>query len=498
MRRFLDGTDGRALLEPAQVRHAWAETYFHRALLAVAIAPVALLDYVRSLAQEPGYLPAWKGLATLPLPDAWRATLPPMARPARLDRPEPPRDPCQRRRIDGRRDCQRSDIDERIALVLYLNELTADVIGGEVGRVAELCLGTGQHASADLLARIEGGTARVGIIGLGYVGLPLARAFADARLSPSSASTSTRPRSRGSSAGESYIGHIPDAVDPPDARAAASRRPTDFERLDEPDAIIICVPTPLTEAREPDLTYIVNSAAGDRRRGCGPASSSSWRAPPTRARPATSSCRSSRQAGLKAGRGLLPGLQPRARGPGQPAASRRPTIPKVVGGLDPASLELAAALYGKVVVRVVPVSSPEVAEACKILENTYRAVNIALVNELKILYDRMGIDVWEVIEAAKTKPFGFQAFYPGPRPGRALHPDRPVLPDLGGPQARPDDPLHRAGRRDQHVDARLRRQQGRRRPQRPTASRSRGARSCSWAWPTRRTWTTPASRPASS
>ena len=101
-----------------------------------------------------------------------------------------------------------------------------------------------------------------------------------------------------------------------------------------------------------------------------------------------------------------------------------------------------------------PVSSPEVAEACKILENTYRAVNIALVNELKVLYDRMGIDVWEVIEAAKTKPFGFQAFYPGPGPGRALHPDRPVLPDLGRPQARPDHPVHRAGRRDQHGDAR--------------------------------------------
>ena len=91
-----------------------------------------------------------------------------------------------------------------------------------------------------------------------------------------------------------------------------------------------------------------------------------------------------------------------------------PTIPKVVGGLDPASLEVAEALYGRVVVRVVPVSGLEVAEACKILENTYRAVNIALVNELKLLFDRMGIDIWEVIEAAKTKPFGFQAFYPGP------------------------------------------------------------------------------------
>ena len=101
-----------------------------------------------------------------------------------------------------------------------------------------------------------------------------------------------------------------------------------------------------------------------------------------------------------------------------------------------------------------PVSSCEVAEACKILENTYRAVNIALVNELKMLFDRMGIDVWEVIDAAKTKPFGFQAFYPGPGPGRALHSDRSVLSDLGGPEARHDDAVHRAGRRDQHAACR--------------------------------------------
>ena len=118
--------------------------------------------------------------------------------------------------------------------------------------------------------------------------------------------------------------------------------------------------------------------------------------------------------------------------------TRPATIPKVVGGLDAASRELAAALYGRRSCRRSCRSrSCEVAEACKILENTYRAVNIALVNELKVLFDRMGIDVWEVIEAAKTKPFGFQAFYPGPGPGRALHPDRPVLSDLGGPQLRP-------------------------------------------------------------
>jgi UDP-N-acetyl-D-glucosamine dehydrogenase len=117
--------------------------------------------------------------------------------------------------------------------------------------------------------------------------------------------------------------------------------------------------------------------------------------------------------GLKAGEDFFLAFSPEREDPGNPKFSA-PTIPKVVGGLDPRSLDLAATLYGQVVVRVVRVSTPEVAEACKILENTYRAVNIALVNELKVLYERMGVDVWEVIEAAKTKPFGFQAFYPGP------------------------------------------------------------------------------------
>ena len=167
---------------------------------------------------------------------------------------------------------------------------------------------------------------------------------------------------------------------------------------------------------------------------------------------------------LKAGHDFFLAFSPEREDPGNPNFSA-PTIPKVVGGLEPQSLELAAALYGQVMVQVVRVSSPEVAEACKILENTYRAVNIALVNELKTLYDRMGISIWEVIDAAKTKPFGFQAFYPGPGLGGALHPDRSILPDLGRPQVWHDHPLHRAGRRDQYLDARLRHRQGRRRAQ---------------------------------
>ena len=185
-----------------------------------------------------------------------------------------------------------------------------------------------------------------------------------------------------------------------------------FERLDEPDAILICVPTPLTEAREPDLSYIVSSA----------------RAIAARLRPgqlvvleSTTYPGTTRDVvlplleagGLRAGEDFFLAFSPEREDPGNPNFSRH-TIPKVVGGLEPRSLELATALYGAAMVQVVEVSTPEVAEACKILENTYRAVNIALVNELKMLYDRMGIDVWEVIAAAKTKPFGFQAFYPGP------------------------------------------------------------------------------------
>ena len=152
-------------------------------------------------------------------------------------------------------------------------------------------------------------------------------------------------------------------------------------------------------------------------------------------------------------------------------------------------------LYGQVVVKVVPVSSPEVAEACKILENTYRAVNIALVNELKMLYDRMGIDIWEVIDAAKTKPFGFQAFYPGPGPGRALHPDRSVLPDLDGARVRRATRfIELAGEINTAHAALRRRSAGRALNDR--GKPIKGSRSSCWAWPTRRTSTTRASRPA--
>lgn len=261
-----------------------------------------------------------------------------------------------------------------------------------------------------LLGRVESGAVRVGIIGLGYVGLPLARAFCDRGIAVLGFDVDPAKVDR-LERGESYIKHIfPETIRR--MRDRGFEATVDFQRLDEPDVVVICVPTPLTDSREPDLSYVVNST----------------RAIAQRLRPgqlvvleSTTYPGTTRDVVLPllAATGLEPGVDfflafsPEREDPGNPDFSA-PTIPKVVGGLDPASLELAAALYGKVVVRVVPVSSPEVAEACKILENTYRAVNIALVNELKIVYSQMGIDVWEVIEAAKSKPFGFQAFHPGP------------------------------------------------------------------------------------
>jgi len=265
-------------------------------------------------------------------------------------------------------------------------------------------------SSQALLTRVESGAVRVGIIGLGYVGLPLARAFSDRRIAVLGFDVDPAKVTR-IERGESYIGHIPDA-NIAQMRENGFEATVDFQRLDEPDVIIVCVPTPLTETREPDLTFVINSTMAIAKR---------LRPGQLVVLESTTYPGTTREVVLPllAATSLQPGIDfylafsPEREDPGNPKFSA-PTIPKVVGGLDPASLELAVALYSKVVVRVVAVSSPEVAEACKILENTYRAINIALVNELKVLYDRMGIDVWEVIEAAKTKPFGYQAFYPGP------------------------------------------------------------------------------------
>lgn len=262
-----------------------------------------------------------------------------------------------------------------------------------------------------LRRNIESREARVGVIGLGYVGLPLVELFADAGFRV--IGFDNDPRKVDSlRAGRSYIGHIDSS------RIVALRdrgrfeATADFTRLAEADAILICVPTPLGSHREPDLSAVINTAG---------AIAETLRAGQLVVLESTTYPGTTRDvlkpiletAGLVAGRDFFLGYSPEREDPGDPEHSAG-KIPKVVGGFDPASAKAAEALYACVVPRVVAVSNCEVAEACKILENTYRAVNIALVNELKIVFGRMGIDIWEVIDAAKTKPFGFQAFHPGP------------------------------------------------------------------------------------
>jgi UDP-N-acetyl-D-glucosamine dehydrogenase len=266
------------------------------------------------------------------------------------------------------------------------------------------------NAATDLMELVRSRRARVGIIGLGYVGLPLARAFAAAGY-PVLGFDVDQSKVVRLHAGESYLKHIP-AADVKQMLQRQFEATSDFARLREADAVLICVPTPLTDAREPDLTFVVNSAQAiaERLRPGQLVVLESTTYPGTTRRVVLPILEAT---GLVSGRDFFLAFSPEREDPGNPDFSA-PTIPQVVGGLDDPSLDLAVDLYGRVVVGVVRVSSPEVAEGCKILENTYRAVNIALVNELKVLYDRMGIDVWEVIDAARTKPFGFQAFYPGP------------------------------------------------------------------------------------
>ena len=264
---------------------------------------------------------------------------------------------------------------------------------------------------AVLAALLQDKSARIGIVGMGYVGLPLARAFVEAGFSVIGFDVDSKKVER-LRAGESYIKHL--ASEWIAARIADKRLvPTDdLSQLSEPDAILICVPTPLTDSRDPDLSYVESTArqiASVLRPGQLVVLESTTYPGTTRdvLLPILA------ESGLSIGDDFFLAYSPEREDPGnvEYSASR---IPKVVGGIDSVSLTLATALYAHAVVETVPVSTCEVAEACKILENTYRSVNIAMVNELKLLLQRLGIDVWEVIDAAKTKPFGFQAFYPGP------------------------------------------------------------------------------------
>jgi len=258
--------------------------------------------------------------------------------------------------------------------------------------------------------KIAGRKARVGIIGLGYVGLPLANAFSAAGFQVLGFDIDTK-KVEALGRGESYIRQIPDEMIR-GMRERGFEATEDFDRLREPDAILICVPTPLTKTMDPDMQYIVHTAEAilPRLREGQLIVLESTTYPGTTdevVRPILE------RSGLRAGEDFFLAFSPEREDPGNKQFSTR-TIPKVVGGIDERSGKLAVDLYGSAVVRVVPVSSARAAEAVKILENIYRCVNIALVNELKMLFDRMGIDVWEVIRAASTKPFGFHPFWPGP------------------------------------------------------------------------------------
>jgi UDP-N-acetyl-D-glucosamine dehydrogenase len=263
----------------------------------------------------------------------------------------------------------------------------------------------------DLMAKIGFGEAVVGIIGLGYVGLPLAREFLQVGfrvmgfdIDPSKVESIDK--------GRSYIPHIASTFLEESTRSGALEATADFARLSETDAILICVPTPIDEHNIPDLSYVVATtrAIAERLRPGQLVVLESTTYPGTTEEEMLPILAAT---GLKVGEDYFLGYSPEREDPGNPKY-RTSTIPKVVSGVTPRCLELTKALYSKVVVQTVPVSSTRVAEATKLLENIYRAVNIALVNELKIVFERMGIDVWEVIEASATKPFGFTPFYPSP------------------------------------------------------------------------------------
>ena len=260
--------------------------------------------------------------------------------------------------------------------------------------------------------------ARIGIIGMGYVGLPLTLLFSEQRFRVTGFDVDTT-KIHALNSGGSYIVRIP-ATEIVKAQASGFRATSAYTEITAMDAIIICVPTPLDEYHQPDLSYIEQTAkaiAPNLREGQLVILESTTY-PGTTEEVLIPILESGNPSGLRAirktgDRGFHVAFSPEREDPGNDTVARR-DIPKVIGGLEPNATALASALYGSIFNRTVPVSSPATAEMTKLLENIYRCVNIALVNELKQLCDRMGIDIFEVIDAAKTKPFGYQAFYPGP------------------------------------------------------------------------------------
>jgi UDP-N-acetyl-D-glucosamine dehydrogenase len=275
---------------------------------------------------------------------------------------------------------------------------------------------------SQLKAKIETHEAKIGVIGLGYVGLPLTLLYMDQGFLVTGFDIDQR-KVDALTEGKSYIYRIP-VEEIQEARAKGLVATSEFCQLAEMDAIIICVPTPLNDYQEPDTSFIVNTAhaIAPHLRAGQLVVLESTTYPGTTEELLVPILENENQNGLRAARRngaseMAPefyvAFSPEREDPGNTTVARR-DIPKVVGGLDLQAAELAAGLYGAVFNRTVQVSSPAAAEMTKLLENIYRCVNIALVNELKLLCLRMGLDIWEVIDAAATKPFGFQPFYPGP------------------------------------------------------------------------------------
>ena len=255
------------------------------------------------------------------------------------------------------------------------------------------------------------------IIGLGYVGLPLALQFAKSGCCVLGLDVDPI-KIKEIEAGRSYIRHIPSEDIATQVKAGRLTASTNFSLVKDSDAVVICVPTPLNKNREPDISYILKTGEAiaphlrpedGGRKKLVVLESTTY--PGTTDEDLKEVLE--KGSGLKAGEDFHLAFSPEREDPGNPQ-SKVAEIPKVVGGLTPACLERAKELYGKAIKKLVPVSSTRAAEATKLMENIFRSVNIALVNELKIIYGSMGIDIWEVIEAAKTKPFGFMPFYPGP------------------------------------------------------------------------------------
>jgi UDP-N-acetyl-D-glucosamine dehydrogenase len=265
-----------------------------------------------------------------------------------------------------------------------------------------------------LIQKILDKKALVGIIGMGYVGLPLVLRFCEEDFRVLGFDIDSK-KVAALKKGKSYLKSIPSSRISRFIRNGHLQVTNDFSRLNKPDCILICVPTPLSEKMEPDLRYIENTNEAIRRnlrRGqlivlestTYPGTTEELILPKLET------------TGLKAGKDFFLAFSPEREDPGNKRFVTH-QIPKVVAGLTPSCQKMVTTLYSQIIAKVVPVSSPRVAELTKLLENIYRSVNIALVNELKMLADRMGIDIWEVIEAASTKPFGFSPFYPGPGMG---------------------------------------------------------------------------------